>query len=105
MRSASPCFAGCSGLPSRRATAATADAVGRSFNIGGGTRATVNEVLETVGRIVGNPVPVTRHDVQKGDVRHTAADTSAARSALGFAPAVGLEEGLSRHADSLKDSA
>jgi len=85
--------------------AATADAVGRSFNIGGGTRATVNEVLETVGRIVGNPVPVTRHDVQKGDVRHTAADTSAARSALGFAPAVGLEEGLSRHANSLKDSA
>ena len=33
-------------------------------------------------------------EAQHGDVRHTLADTSAAREALGFVPTVGLEEGL-----------
>jgi len=31
---------------------------------------------------------------QKGDMRHTYADTSLARADLGFIPRVGLEEGL-----------
>jgi nucleoside-diphosphate-sugar epimerase len=31
---------------------------------------------------------------QKGDMRHTFADTTRARTALGFSPRVGLEEGL-----------
>ena len=35
-----------------------------------------------------------RDPAQKGDMRHTYADTSLARADLGFAPTVGLEEGL-----------
>jgi nucleoside-diphosphate-sugar epimerase len=31
---------------------------------------------------------------QKGDMRHTYADTSLARTELGYQPAVGLEQGL-----------
>jgi nucleoside-diphosphate-sugar epimerase len=31
---------------------------------------------------------------QKGDMRHTYADTSRARQDLGYAPTVGLEQGL-----------
>jgi nucleoside-diphosphate-sugar epimerase len=31
---------------------------------------------------------------QKGDMRHTYADTTLARTDLGFAPSVGLEAGL-----------
>jgi nucleoside-diphosphate-sugar epimerase len=34
--------------------------------------------------------------VQRGDVRHTAADTTVAREAFGYAPTVPLEEGLAR---------
>jgi len=37
---------------------------------------------------------VEHREPQHGDVRHTLADTSVARKALGFAPKVGLEEGL-----------
>jgi nucleoside-diphosphate-sugar epimerase len=32
--------------------------------------------------------------VQKGDMRHTYADTTLARADLGYRPTIGLEEGL-----------
>jgi UDP-glucose 4-epimerase len=54
----------------------------------------INQVLDMIGRVSGRR-PVLRGDpVQKGDMRHTYADTSRARADLGFTPAVGLEEGL-----------
>ena len=64
-------------------------------NIGGGSRTTMNQVIATVGALA-RPVDVVRLPVQRGDVRHTAADTSAARAAFGYKPAVTLEEGLRR---------
>jgi nucleoside-diphosphate-sugar epimerase len=67
---------------------------GRAYNIGGGSRVTVNEVLNIVERLVGRPLSVRREPPQKGDMRDTYADTSLARTDLGFAPAVTLEEGL-----------
>jgi nucleoside-diphosphate-sugar epimerase len=63
------------------------------FNIGGGSRATVNEVLALLGELVG-PVRVERRPPEAGDVRATWADTSAAREVLGFAPRVALRDGL-----------
>jgi nucleoside-diphosphate-sugar epimerase len=54
----------------------------------------VNEVLELIGRIA-NRAPIVNVDAaQKGDMRHTYADTSLARADLGFAPGVGLEQGI-----------
>ncbi len=67
---------------------------GRVYNIGGGSRVSVNEVLEMIGRVAGRQPLVNVDPVQKGDMRHTYADTSLARADLGFAPTVGLEEGL-----------
>ena len=67
---------------------------GRVYNIGGGSRVSVNQVLEMIGRVVGRPALVAAEASQKGDMRHTYADTSLARADLGFAPKVGLEEGL-----------
>jgi UDP-glucose 4-epimerase len=67
---------------------------GRAYNIGGGSRVTVNEVLEIVQRIVGRAVTVRREPVQKGDMRDTYADTTRARADLGFIPTVSLEQGL-----------
>ena len=67
---------------------------GRAYNIGGGSRVSVNQVLEILERIAGHPLNVVREAVQKGDVRDTYADTSLARAELGFAPAVSLEQGL-----------
>ena len=44
---------------------------GRAYNIGGGSRVTVNEVLKIVERLVGRPVLVRREPAQKGDMRDT----------------------------------
>jgi nucleoside-diphosphate-sugar epimerase len=67
---------------------------GRSYNVGGGSRVSMNEVLRIMERIVAQPLRVRREAVQKGDMRDTYADTTLARRELGFAPAVGLEEGI-----------
>jgi len=67
---------------------------GRVYNIGGGSRVSVNQVLEMIGRIAGRKPLIHVDPVQKGDMRHTYADTSLARADLGYQPTVGLEEGL-----------
>ena len=67
---------------------------GRAYNIGGGSRVSVNYVLDIISRLAGKPLDVRREAAQKGDMRNTFADTSLARADLGFAPSVSLEEGL-----------
>jgi len=67
---------------------------GRVYNIGGGSRVSINEVIEMIGRVSGRRPRITVDPAQKGDMRHTCADTSRARADLGFVPKVGLEEGL-----------
>lgn len=69
---------------------------GSVYNIGGGSRVTVNRVLELISRVTGRRLTIQREPAQKGDMRHTYADTSLARRDLGFAPRVSLEEGLAQ---------
>ena len=67
---------------------------GSVYNIGGGSRVTLNHVLELIQKVTGKTVTVQREPEQKGDMRHTYADTSAARRDLDFNPRVTLENGL-----------
>jgi UDP-glucose 4-epimerase len=67
---------------------------GTAYNIGGGSRVSMNDVLRIIERIAGHPLKVTREDAQKGDMRDTYADTALARKDLGFAPTVTLDEGI-----------
>jgi nucleoside-diphosphate-sugar epimerase len=78
------------------ATAAAGDAgvPGRVYNVGGGSRVSINHVLDIIARLAGRTLDVRREATQKGDMRDTYADTSLARADLGFAPRVTLEEGL-----------
>lgn len=78
------------------ATIAAGDAgmPGRTYNVGGGSRVSMNDVLRIIERIAGQPLRITREAAQKGDMRDTYADTSRARADLGFAPSVTLEEGI-----------
>ena len=70
------------------------DAAGVVLNIGGGSRVTLNHVLELLGEITGKPVTIDRQGTQYGDVRHTWADTLAAQRLLGYAPRCTLADGL-----------
>lgn len=67
---------------------------GRAYNIGGGSRVSINHVLDIIGRVAGRPLDVWREPVQKGDMRDTCADTALAKADLGFVPTVSLEEGI-----------
>jgi nucleoside-diphosphate-sugar epimerase len=67
---------------------------GRVYNIGGGSRVSVNEVLALIETIVGKPLRIQREPPQKGDMRDTYADTSLAQADLGFRPQTTLAEGL-----------
>jgi nucleoside-diphosphate-sugar epimerase len=74
--------------------AATRGVPGRVYNIGGGSRVSVNRVLDIVSRLAGRRLDVRREAPQKGDMRDTYADTTRARADLGFAPTVTIDEGL-----------
>ena len=74
--------------------AATRGVPGRVYNIGGGSRVSVNDVLAMIERVTGRRPRVNVDPAQKGDMRHTYADTSRALADLGYAPSVGLEQGL-----------
>ena len=67
---------------------------GRVYNVGGGSRVSVNQVLDIVSTVTGRALNIRREPAQKGDMRDTYADTSLAKADLGFAPRVSLEAGL-----------
>ena len=67
---------------------------GRVYNVGGGSRVSMNQVLQIIEQVAGHRLAVVREPAQKGDMRDTYADSSLARQDLGFAPAVALEEGI-----------
>ncbi|WP_448604497.1 NAD-dependent epimerase/dehydratase family protein [Thermoleptolyngbya sp.] len=77
--------------------AASADAaIGETFNIGGGSRVVLTDVLDTIDQITGKPLRRKHVGNAAGDARHTAADVSKAKRLLGYAPQVSLTEGLTQ---------
>ena len=74
--------------------AGTRGVAGRVYNIGGGSRVSVNQVLDVVGRVTGRALRIHRVERQKGDMRDTYADTALARADLEFSPQATLADGL-----------
>lgn len=76
--------------------AMTRGAPGGVYNIGGGTQASVNEVLALLEEIGGRPIERDYQRTQKGDVRHTLADTKRAEKDLGYVRRIAIKEGLTQ---------
>lgn len=74
--------------------AALSRGVSGAFNIGSGTRVTINHLVELLKNVSGIDAAVVYGDPRPGDVLHSLADIGAARSAFGFEPSVSLEDGL-----------
>jgi UDP-glucose 4-epimerase len=74
--------------------AATLGKPGGVYNIGGGSRVELLDVFELIHRVTRRAVKAERIEAQRGDMRDTYADTTRARTDLGFAPTVTLEQGL-----------
>jgi len=84
--------------------AAASGVPGRVYNIGGGSRVSVNHVLDMIARVTRRTPVIMSEPGQKGEMRHTYAETWLARTELGFAPTIGLEEGLAAEYRWLSDT-
>ena len=71
-------------------------AAGKVINVGTGKGSTLNQILALLNQILGVPVTPQYAPPRAGDVRHSTADISLARTTLGYEPRVSLEDGLRR---------
>jgi UDP-glucose 4-epimerase len=74
-------------------------AVGNVFNLGGGSQVSVNDVLRMMEELSSRSLDIRHLAPQSGDVRATSADTTRARTVLGFEPATSFEDGLAEEFD------
>lgn len=72
---------------------------GEVYNIGGGSRVSVNEVIRMLEEIAGQEANIHYQESQRGDVRHTGADVTKSQHELGFSTSIGIREGLEREYD------
>jgi len=70
--------------------------VGKVFNIGGGSRISVNEVIKILEEILGKEAEVKYIEKQKGDVEHTYSSIEKAKNMLGYNPKIDIRTGLER---------
>jgi len=71
-------------------------ASGEIFNVAAGAPASVNEIADLIGGILGKPVERRHHPRRAGDIRDSWADLSKAERVLGYRPETALADGL-RH--------
>lgn len=71
-----------------------ADCAGQVINLGGGSRISLMECIHILEDISGKKAKFDQGAVQKGDVRHTAADITKAEELLGYEPKVSVARGL-----------
>ena len=76
--------------------------VGEAFNIGGGSRISINAVLQHLEEIIGKRIEVDHQPSLKGEMMHTYADCLRARTLLGYLPQTSIVEGLCREVEWLK---
>jgi nucleoside-diphosphate-sugar epimerase len=77
--------------------AAAADGVsGDAFNVAGGARISLNDLLGAIRALSGREIEAVHEEARLGEVRHSQADVSRARDALGYEPTIDLAEGLRR---------
>ncbi|MCE5250576.1 SDR family oxidoreductase [bacterium] len=80
----------------KAATQSKPEAYGRAFNIGGGTKISINELYSMIAEELGCGITPQYSPGRPGEVRDSFADIGAARSAFGYDPAITVREGLKR---------
>jgi UDP-glucose 4-epimerase len=77
---------------------------GSVYNIGGGSRITLNTAIRLLEGIIGKEAKRDETSSKKGDVLHTWSDTTLAQTELGFNPQYDVEKGLRKEVEWLSDS-
>ena len=76
--------------------APTEKVAGRVFNVATASRFSLNQVFRILARIIGYDKKPLHAEPRAGDVKHSLADISLAKEAMGYEPTVAFEEGLAR---------
>jgi len=77
--------------------AAMAHGISGVFNLGSANAVSINQLVEIIARISGLTPKVRYCPPRPGDVRHSLADITAVKAAVGFHPSVLFEDGLSEY--------
>jgi nucleoside-diphosphate-sugar epimerase len=72
---------------------------GEVYNVAGGSRVTVLDVLGMLERILDAPIERVHEDSARGDARDTSGDTTKAATELGYVATTSLERGLAAQAE------
>jgi dTDP-L-rhamnose 4-epimerase len=68
--------------------------ISRVLNVGSGERRSLIDVARAVTAALDGPEPVVTGKFRVGDVRHSHADLTNVRAALGFEPTISFAEGI-----------
>lgn len=74
----------------------------RVWNLGGNEPTTLNEMVATIGRVVGREPVIVREGMQPGDVERTWADLSRSGKELGYRPRTSFEVGVRKQWEALR---
>lgn len=75
---------------------------GSVFNVGGGSDVSMIELIELAQDVSGRELLIDHHQAEPGDARRTGADTTAARTQLGWEPTTTMREGVTAQWQSLQ---
>jgi UDP-glucuronate 4-epimerase len=76
-----------------------------TYNLGGDRPVPLARMVETLAAALGVTPQLDRRPRQPGDVHHTSADLTRARSGLGYDPQVSFEDGIARFVTWIRDDA
>ena len=79
--------------------APAAKVAGQVFNVAGGQSVSLRQLVEELNRLLEKTIAPLFEPARAGDIRHSLADITAIRAALGFEPKVTWQEGLRRTLD------
>ena len=78
--------------------ASSPSAVGKTLNIGSGRETSIGNLVELIGKVAGRPVRIEtdqkRERPPQSEIDRLVADSSLARTTIGWEPRVSLEDGL-----------
>ena len=78
------------------------DAPGKAFNVASGVCTTVNRLYGLIAEQLDVSEPPVYGEPRAGDILHSGADITAAKTVLGYDPAFSLEAGLAPTVDWLR---
>ena len=77
-------------------------ATGQTFNVGTGKATTINQLANTMIKIVGKNLKPTHTKPRKGDIKHSVADITKIQKTLGYKPKTTLTQGLKKTINMVK---